>query len=211
MKSLLASVVLMIFVAGCDQPGTENTQSQVAGNTAEEQVEAPPERQPEERPQTPEGTSITAKAVEILNMLVVASETTEGNGIDPIAASLNWQKLSPEQAAGANAEVAYIALKQQEGGILVGHQGDKGGWSIVVMEAFARDVFMDEVDQTFSFEKIRNEFLPATEITFYYAKEKKSGTLLGVLSLTTSDHPKVSGYGTIGWLTIEQWNQANRR
>lgn len=211
MKKVLASVALMIFISGCDQSSREHNQSDASGDVAEVQVEVPSEDQSDKNDQSSEEMSITAKAVEILNMLVIVGESREGNGIDQIAASFDWQKLSAEQAAGGNAEAAYLALKKQEGGILVSHQGDKGGWSVTVMEAFDRDVFMEELLVTFSLEKITVDYLPAQETTYYFAHEKKSNKRLGVLALTTSDHPNFSGHATAGWLTMEQWNQVNPR
>lgn len=209
MKNIALLLIAAIGINGCDDRGANNGPSAGSNYNLSDAKQVEQVEENNSNP-SPSEKSITVQAVDLFNMLLVESVTHgDNNRIDEIAASLGWDKQSDSTARGGNAQTAYLALMSDKGAIFIAHQGNIAIWTIAVAKAFREDIFYQEVDKTLSLEKLLTDQLPGQETTYYIAREKKSSNEIGVIVVTTSDHPTVSGHGSVGWISSTQWKDMN--
>jgi len=208
MRNTVAIILVLIYTLGCEDKSTsgDSIYDSDDGRSTNTEMKL---AQPSNQGSVDSTKSITAEAVKILNMLLGEVPENGASRIDEIANALGWTQLNDDLARGGNAQSAYLALKSEEGGIIVAHRGSASYWSIAVMEAFDEDEFFKEVSNTLILEALRTEYKPGQETTYYLAREKNSSYEIGVIALTTSKSRAISGHGSISWLSTEAWNQMN--
>lgn len=208
MRNTATIILVLVYTLGCEEQSTsdELMYDSKDGRSTNTEIKL---AQPSNSGSMDSAKSITAEAVKILNMLLNEVPEDGARRIDEIAKAFDWRKLNDDVAKGGNAQSAYLALKTEEGGIIVAHRGSADYWSIAVAEAFDKDKFFKEVSNTLSLEKLKTEYKLGQATTYYLVREKTSSHEIGVIALTTSKNKAISGHGAIGWLSTEAWNRMN--